>query len=242
MSVYRPTYRDPKTGKVRHSRVWWYAFTFAGQRVQESSKSTRKTIAAVAEKNRRLELEKAYAGLPREKPEQRIRSVSVARKEYQIRYAVNHRAKSVTWVKERLENVERLLGGLLLPDVTETCIARYMTKRVAEGAGNRTINMEVECLSRAVGHPWHILWPKLKRLEEAKDVGRALSHLQEQKLLECAAKSKSRIVLPFIRIALLTGIRFGEIQNLRWNQVDLENCTLTVGIARPEPERDGQFL
>jgi integrase len=232
MSVYRPTYRDPKSAKIKHSRVWWYHFTFAGQRVQESSRSTRKTIAVIAERNRRLELEQAYAGVPRERPEQRIRTVSLALKEYQKRYAVNHRAKSVVWVKERLPHVERLLGSLLIPDLTETCMAGYMAQRRKEGLGNRTINMEIDCLSRAVGHPWHILWPTLKRFEEAKDIGRALSHEEEQRLLECAAKNKSPLVLPFVRIALLTGMRFGEIRNLQWSQIDLDKRTLTVGRAK----------
>jgi hypothetical protein len=51
MSVYRPTYRDPKTGKTKQQKVWWYHFTFAGRHVQESSKSTRKTVAVEAERN-----------------------------------------------------------------------------------------------------------------------------------------------------------------------------------------------
>ena len=50
MSVYRPTYRDPKTGNQKQSAIWWYHFTFAGRRIQESSKSTRKTIATEAQK------------------------------------------------------------------------------------------------------------------------------------------------------------------------------------------------
>ena len=40
--------------------VWWYHFVFSGRHIQESTKSTRKTIATEAEKNRRLELEKGF--------------------------------------------------------------------------------------------------------------------------------------------------------------------------------------
>jgi integrase len=232
MSVYRPKYRDPKTGKTKQQKVWWYHFTFAGRHIQESSKSTRKTIATDAEKKRRLELEQAYAGIPTEKPKQRIRTVHVALSEYQTRYGVNHRAKSVAWVKERASHVERILGGLLLPDLTEDCMTGYMAQRLKEGAGNRTINMELECLARAIGQKWHICWPKLKRLEESRDAGQALSTEDEHKLLEHAAKNRSPLVLPFIRIALLTGMRFGEIRSLRWNQIDLDSRTLTVGKAK----------
>lgn len=64
MAVCRPTYRDPKTGKTKQSRVWWYEFVFAGKRIRESAKTTRKTVATEAEKRRRAELERALAGIP----------------------------------------------------------------------------------------------------------------------------------------------------------------------------------
>jgi hypothetical protein len=48
MSVYRPKYKDQKTGKLVQSEVWWYGFFFAGKRVRESAKTTRKTIAVEA--------------------------------------------------------------------------------------------------------------------------------------------------------------------------------------------------
>jgi WD40 repeat protein len=60
MSVYRPTYTDKKTGVLMESNQWWYEFIYAGKRIRESAKSTRKTIAVEAEKRRRLELERAH--------------------------------------------------------------------------------------------------------------------------------------------------------------------------------------
>lgn len=232
MSVYRPNFTDKKTGEVKQSAVWWYSFTFAGRRYQESSKSTRKTVARAAEERRRLELEQAYAGIVAEKPEQRIRTVSAALKEYRDAYANNHRAKSVTWVKERCVHVERILGRALMPDLSEARINEYIAQRLKEKAGNRTINMELECLARAIGRQWRILWPKLRRLEESKGAGQALSTEQEQKLLDAAAKNRSEMVRQFIRIALLTGMRVNEIRTLKWEQVDLENQTLKVGKAK----------
>jgi len=95
MAVYQPTYKDPKTGRVKKQAVWWYNFTFAGRRIQESSKSTRKTIAKEAEKNRRLELEKAFAGVVVDNRQNRINSVADAVKAYNAvleQYAGNPKA------------------------------------------------------------------------------------------------------------------------------------------------------
>jgi hypothetical protein len=73
MSVFRPTYKDPTTGERRQSRIWWYEFWIAGRRIRESARTTRKTVAIEAENRRRLELERALAGLPTDEPERRIR-------------------------------------------------------------------------------------------------------------------------------------------------------------------------
>jgi hypothetical protein len=56
MSVYKPKYRDPKTGKLVESGIWWYEFRIAGRRIRESSKTHLLTIAREAEQDRRREL------------------------------------------------------------------------------------------------------------------------------------------------------------------------------------------
>jgi hypothetical protein len=52
MALFRPSYTDKKSGKVKNSAVWWYDFTYAGRRIAESTKTTRKTIAIEAQKKR----------------------------------------------------------------------------------------------------------------------------------------------------------------------------------------------
>lgn len=96
--------------------------------------------------------------------------------------------------------------------------------------------MEVGELSRAIGQPWSILWPKTRKLEERKDVGKALSPDEEAKLLSVArdnpSPNRSQLIDPFVRIALLTGMRSGEIVSLTWGQVDLHKRVVTVGRAK----------
>jgi hypothetical protein len=45
---------------LRRGDVRWYEFWFAGRRVQESGKSTSRTVARTAEQNRRRELEQGF--------------------------------------------------------------------------------------------------------------------------------------------------------------------------------------
>ncbi|SPE40371.1 hypothetical protein SBA3_3730013 [Candidatus Sulfopaludibacter sp. SbA3] len=72
--------------------------------------------------------------------------------------------------------------------VTEDAIRAYMSTRIKEEASGRTINMEVGELSRAIGKKWSVLWPKVPKQEERKDVGKALSPAEENRLLAAADK------------------------------------------------------
>ena len=75
--------------------------------------------------------------------------------------------------------------------------------------------MESGELSRAIGHPWSVLWPKVRKQEERKDVGKALSPEEEHRLLDSLASdnspNRSQTLSTVVRIALLTGVRIGEI-------------------------------
>jgi integrase len=235
MALFQPTYTDKKTGKQKKSAVWWFKFIYAGKLIRESAQTTRKTVAGEAEKRRRLELEKSNAGMPTEKREKRIRSVADMVRPYLKRYEQDHRGrqKSILFARGRLAHVMRLLGKTLLSDLTEDVIREYITARIAEGMSGRTVNMEVGELSRAIGKPWSILWPKVRKQEERKDVGRALSPEEEARLLESAGKKgRWHTAAIIIRALLLTGMRSGELTGAAWGQVDFERRVLTVGRAK----------
>jgi integrase len=232
MAVYKPKYKDQKTGELVEAPFWWYDFGFAGKRYRGPTKETRKTLAVEFEKGERLKIERAYAGLPSQAPAQRIRGVSEALKAYQAGYKTGHRDKSVSWVKERAAHVDRILGGAILPDLTENRIREYMAARTAEGVGNRTVNMELLILSRAIGHTWRELWPGVPKLEEREDVGRALASDEEAALLDAAAANSSPFIDRFIRIALTSAMRSGEIRTLQVGRVNFADRTLTVGRSK----------
>lgn len=236
MALVRPTYTDKKTGERKQSAVWWYEFIYAGKRIRESAKTTRKTLAAEAEKRRRLELERAMTGVPVESRQNRINSIEDLVTLYLKHYPINHREKSVIFTTQRLAHVKRLLAKCLITDLTENRIREYIAARLSEGSGGRTINMELGELSRAVGQKWSVLWPKVRKLEENSDVGRALSPDEEHTLLQTAARDKNpnrnRLLYTFLRIALATGMRSGENVSLRWSQVDLMDSVITVGKSK----------
>jgi integrase len=234
------------------SETWWYEFSFGNRRIRESAKTHLLTLAREAEHNRRRELERAFVGAPMQKRKTRINSVRDVVKSYLLRYELDHRGRdqSILFARGRLAHVTRLLGSSLLPDLTEDAVRGYIKARIEEKASGRTVNMEVGELSRAIGKPWSFLWPKVRKQEERKDVGRALSPEQEKRLLDAAGRKKRwEHAAVIIRALLLAGMRSRERTGATWGQVDLERRVLTVGRAKTSsgtgrqiPMNNGLFL
>jgi integrase len=125
--------------------------------------------------------------------------------------------------------VQRLLGTVLLSDLTQDRIHRYIRQRRFEKVSGRTINMELGELSRAIGRTWRELWPKIRKLEERKDVGRAFSPEQRHNLVDALEAGNSPILKTLVPLLLLTGMRENEAFTMRWQQIDLLGSRLTVG-------------
>jgi hypothetical protein len=214
MAVYRPK------RKGEASKFYVCEFVYQGKRFQESTGATSKTVAKEYEKRRKEEMERAAAGLPTEQKAKRIRTVAEVTTAYLLGYKLNHRPSSIDFATLRLGVVDRLLGNTVLSDLTEDRMREYVRQRQADGASGRTINMELGELSRAIGRTWRELWPRVKKLEERKDLGRAISPEEQGKLLDAAATLRSPVVRAAIPLLLLTGLRSGEALGLRWRQVD----------------------
>lgn len=227
MAVYKPT------RKGEASKFYVCEFVYQGKRFQESTGATTKTVAKEYEKRRKAELERAAAGLPTQQKAARIRTVNDVVGPYLSAYKVSHRPKSILFAEGRLAHIKKTLGNVVLSDLTDDRIQDYIRKRQSEKVSGRTINMEVGELSRAIGRTWRELWPQVKKLEERKDVGRALSHKEQKALLDglkdCQASSHLPTVIPLL---MLTGMRVGEALSLTWGQVDLMGSALRVGRAK----------
>jgi hypothetical protein len=87
-------------------------------------------------------------------------------------------------------------------------------------------------LSRAIGQHWSFLSPRVRKLEERKDVGQALTAKQEQALIQAADENRSPNLRTMVRVALSTDMRAGELCALTWGQVDLVQRIITIGKAK----------
>jgi integrase len=240
--VYRRKYKDKNTGQMVRCEIYNYDFLFHGQRYRGSTDCTSKTRAQAFEKDFRERLERALAGLPTEKPDGRVRTVSAALNEYEAHYGVDHAQNSQRWVKDRGAHLRRLLGTEIAATLTEKRLQEYRRKRLEEGDGPRSIDMEVGVLARAFGIKWSTWWPHLKRLDKGSKVGQVISHADEPRILEHAAKSGNPYLYTYLAIAFSTGMRPGENGQLRWERFRIgasrRESYVRVGVSKTEAGED----
>jgi integrase len=138
-------------------------------------------------------------------------------------------AGTVRLEKERLRAVKKLLAqiatvDLKLKDIDVKMVRSYQQKRIAEGVGPRTVNMEGHLLRSILKH--HEQWKldgKYEPLPEpVSEAGRSLTPEEEVKLID-VAKSCPQWAVAYQATILEneTGMRGVEVRNLQMKRVDL---------------------
>jgi len=213
--------------------VWWFKFHFAGQVIRESSKSESKTVAKDAERSRRRDLEGSFNGISKPRTAQLF---SAAAESWLKAKTAHLSPRSVIIERANLKHINPYFGKMLLCDIAADDLAHYQALRLEKGAAAKTVNLEVGTL-RAIlrkNRLWAAIQPDVRMLRVRDDVGRAISRNEEAALLEACRASRSRSLFPAVLLALNTCMRYSEIRLLRWGQIDIKSCTLTVGLSKTE--------
>jgi integrase len=218
----------------KKGRIWWYRFTFAGQLIRESSKSTSKTIARRAEQQRRRGLELGFHNL-KNVCLQRVRRLKDVIDEYLVGYRL--RFRSPTFAEYALGHVSRWLGKKLIVDIDEAAVLGYQENRLRETAAPRSINEEVRFLLKMLGDLGVAIRARLKERRSLKlpvrgRIGKAFDNEETESLARHAKKSKSPHMYPAFMLARNAGLRDAEIRTLSWGQINLKSKSLQVGHAK----------
>ncbi len=215
----------------KRGEVWWYEFEFRGQRIRESSRSRTKSIAERIERERRRQLELGSAGLEEVK---RPSLFSIALKAY-LAEREPHWSKKTNVLQEiSYRHLEPHFSRLLITDIKGEHVSRYQQAKLKEGASPRSVNIDIALLRQLLKkhRRWANIQPDVRMLRERSDIGRALSADEQHRILIASKKSRSRSLYPAVLLSLHTGLRNGELRNLRWRQVDLLEKSVTVGKSK----------
>jgi len=134
-------------------KYWWYRFRFAGERIDEPTKSTSRTVAKEAERQHRRALEAGYNNF-KEVRQNRVRILEEIIEEYLTGYRLRYR--SASFAEYALGHVSRLLGTKIVGEITEISVLRYQEDRLREKAAPKSINEEVRFLLKMLGDPGEV--------------------------------------------------------------------------------------
>ena len=135
-------------------------------------------------------------------------------------------------------------GDKLLHRITPLMVEDYKKIRLDKGRAKATVNREVACLKCMFNKA--ILWGKAKEnpvtkvqlFKEDNMIVRYLTEDERERLLKACKVSTATHLYPIVIVALNTGMRKGEILNLRWRDIDLANRFIHVETSKSGKRRD----
>lgn len=122
-------------------------------------------------------------------------------------------------------------GDIPLKRITPQMVEDYKQVRLTEGASNNTVNHELTNLSHMLrlAIQWRYIdknvVSNVERMRVPEKPKRYLTQKEIQRLTEAA---KGSYIYPLIMTALHTGIRKSELLNLKWTDIDFDQCIVTV--------------
>ena len=211
----------------QRGRIWYLTFYVRGKRVQESTGTSNRRKA---EKLYALRLSDVERG-------QYAQSAKITLAQFGRQYLDYAKANKRSWLRDEqiMTHLNTAMGETQLGDIGALQIERYKLDRLKQSASPATVNREVALLKHMfnMAEHWQLFFGRnpvrgVKFLEEDNLQIRCLSEAEEENLLQCC----SPYLRDLVTFAINTGLRLGEIINLRWEEVDLDNAVIKMLVRK----------
>lgn len=137
------------------------------------------------------------------------------------------------------------LGHIPLTQLTPQHVQAMITKKTASGLSPRTVQYIRAVLRSALGRA--MKWGQVTRnvatlVDPPRSVRNPVQPLTPEQAQQFIAATKEDRLGPLFHIAIMTGLRQGELFGLRWEDVNLDEKFLTVRYALQRIEGKLQFV
>jgi len=212
--------------KIR--RTWHIDFSSNGRRYRKRSPVNTMAGAKEYESQLRQKIAKGEK-IEKERTEAEEKFSKFAWDWFEI-YVKNNNKHSEIISKESILRVHLVpfFGNIAIEDINNQIVEKYKREKMKTSICNKTINNQLavlrKCLDTAV--EWEILenMPKIKRLKTPPS---KFHYLQENEC-ELLLKNANGNLKDMILLGLRTGLRFGEIIALTWEDVDFNRKMLSI--------------
>lgn len=206
----------------RRGRIWYVDYYANGKRVQESSGTANRRQAEKLHALRVSQLEQGVFAKP----------VRCSLAEFRERYLAHARTHKRSWQRDEqmLNNLQAFFGYVNLDQITPVRVEAYQQQRV-KAVRPATVNRELGLLKHMfhLADRWDLYRGRnpvrlVKFLREDNLKFRTVSADEERALLQAAPP----YLQDLIRFAIATGLRRGDIFNLKWEDIDVERRKLNL--------------
>jgi integrase len=207
----------------RRGRIWWIDYYFRGKRIREPVSESRQE-AVVALKARKGDIVRGKFELKKEAGERLF-------EDFAIDFTEHIRTTRKWWKTEmsRMKQLVKHFGDLYLSEITPyhvDCYKANRRKAVSGACVNRELGLLKCMLNKA------IKWGFLRAENPVRGIPyypetpkeRILTDEEAQALVAHCCESVRAVVVA----ALLTGMRRGELLDLKWENVDFRNRFIRV--------------
>ena len=212
--------------KRKDSPIWWVSFIGpSGQRVRRSTETTNRKEADALEAKWKLEAYRVKQW--DEEPTRTFEELAVP----YLKESVHRHLRSAEKYRQYMKQLRKSFAGTVMNTLRPADVRAHVARRREEGMSNATINRELEVLSCAINYAnreweWELPNPvRGRKLKEPEGRMRWITRAEAVALI-AAAESEPRAphLADFIRLALNTGCRSGELLGLEWRRVDLNEA------------------
>ena len=211
----------------KRGNVYWYDFSFNGIRYRESTGKTKRREAEDFLDDKKDEIKNGKC-----LKVESINDCVVA--ELASKYAdwVKHQKSYMNSKRFFIQEIVGTFGHLKVRDLSVLIVEQWQSNK-REQSKPSTVNRITSCLKHMItkGKEWKLVSTEtaneikgIKRLKENNRRLRFLTIEECQTLTDCCQEH----VKPIVTVALHTGMRRGEILNLKWEQVDLKHAFLLL--------------
>jgi len=233
-SIYRPKWKDLKTGELVTGSIYWIKYYRNGKPYRESSKSNKITRARRFLNKRQGEIsEGKLPGIYFDKV-----TFNELAEDFLTDYRVNQ-MDTLVKAERSVKYLKEFFGGMKAVDVTTAQVMAYINKRMEKGLSNASINRELAALKRMFHlaaqctPPKVNLIPHVPMLKES-NVRKGFFEHGEYLAVREALPSYLK---PFVTFGYLTGCRVDEIRSLIWSKIDLKEGIVTFDDTKNEESR-----
>jgi len=222
-------------GVYRRGKIWYIdCYQSNGARIRKKVGNSKKQAERVLEKVKTQVIEDKYFDIEKSK--------KIKLKDFAEKFISTYcKANKNSWKSDvvHLKQISSYLGDVYLNEITALKIEEFKRHRLEQGIKPATVNRALACLKTMFNKAleWQFLTKNpISNIKLLKEDNKRLRFLEKEEierlLCECSPHVKN-----VVYFALNTGMRRGEILNLKWSDVDFSNKLIFVNRTKTKEKR-----